>query len=255
MNTDAKVLIWGFLVIVGVIAAFFIGTFIIAALVIAFVIDLVTRLIYNNRKTEYDASHLPLASPNIDLRVATDPNGVVFIGWQCSLPEGASIHVYQSFRPLIDINEAKSVGRLVLTSKTPRILTEKDVYHDFQAPPGILHYTPFITGEAVEQRTIAYSTFSFNPNLRFVVKRQPINIRGEETRVYVPDEDELKPKEIPDQRNRADKLTDEILGALEQKRKEDADLDSALARIDADTNLSEDEKLTAKAILESQYEK
>lgn len=218
--------------------------------VIGCVIDTILRGKYNSNlallKREAGKT---VAQPAISSFDARCHEGKVVVAWLVDLPEGATLDIYRSFdTPGGSHEDVQDFATCVHSTSLDFTNTIDDAFIDHGAREGVQYYIPVIAGLHVSKTPIPYSFFSFSTSVQFTTKKVRVNARGDAVRV------ELKPhveREIIDGRDDATKATDEILVAIHERKKRDASLDAAIARIRENANLTDEEKDEAIELLET----
>jgi len=245
----AKVAVIG-AVVIGIIALGYVIIFVIAPIfVVASIIDFGFRQKYNEKLDAIRGSDELDQGPDILCFEARMHEGRIVAGWMANLPNGAQLDIYRlTGSGGGSIDEIAARGTCVLSTGREVTSDRSEVFYDDGLPHGVYYYVPVASGLRIKKDPQPYSFLSFARELQFITRKTRTAIRGEACRVdFVPEE----PKALPDTRDDASKLKDEVLEVIKGRKRQDAQLDAAIAKIQQDDDLTEDEKAEAIELMET----
>ena len=240
-------------VVMGIVALGYLVVFVLVPLfVLAAVIDFFMRQSYDRKLADLRGAPDLITGPKIHDFDARFHEGRVIIAWRLDLPGDAMLDIYRvegsGGGSVADI-EAR--GTWLHTTQLERSNTIEQAYEDFGLPDGTYSYVPIVSGLVVEKEPLPYHFLSFATQVQFSQRRNRRTFRGEAVTVTISED---KPEVLPDLRDEAHKLADDILEEFRGRKKRDADLDAAISRIRESTELTETEKQAAIELLETRSE-
>lgn len=237
-------------VLVGIVALGSVIIFAVAPIfVAASIIDFFYRQKYNEKLDAIKGSDELDQGPSIKSFDARLHEGRVIVAWFVDLPGNAQLDVYRlTGTGGGAIEEIVARGTCVIS--TGREMTENmsEAFYDDGLPEGVYYYVPVASGMRIKKEPISYSFLSFARELQFSTRRRQVTVRGEAVAVHVAD---ARPKALPDTRNDVTRLADDVLAQFESRKKFDAELDAAIARITESSDLTEEEKAEAIELMET----
>ena len=241
-----------FLVAAGlaVVAVGYVVIFVVAPLfVLGMVIDFGMRQSYKKKLAEAKASPDLIKGPRLHDFEARFHEGEVLIGWLADLPGAAGMDIYR----LTDhgggtVDDIEMRGLCIHSTRVEFTESKSQLVADPGLEDGTYFYVPVLYGLVIEKEPLSYSFFDFASEVKYRQRKYRVRFRGDAGAVTV--EPETVP-EIPDLRDAATKMADDILAGFRDRKKLDADLDAAMARIRASDDLTEEEKLEAIELLET----
>lgn len=237
-------------VVIGTIALGYVIVFAVAPIfVVASVIDFGFRHSYNEKFAAIQGSDELDQGPGIMAFEARLIHGRVAIGWLVDLPGDAHLDIYRltgSGGGSID----EIVARGTCMYSTGREYTDEtsEGFYDDGLAYGTYYYVPVVSGMRIKKDPVSYSFLSFARELHFITRKTRVAVRGEAVRVDVA---ASEPIALPDGRDDAAKLADEVLEQFQARKKFDAELDAAISRIRDSDELSEEEKAEAIELMET----
>lgn len=229
----------GYLVVIVVLPLFLLGA----------LIDYGMRRSYNKKLAEVRRSPDLIKGPVIHDFEARFVDGEVLIAWFCDLPGDAALEIYRIVGPAGGaISEMGDRALCIHTTGRELTNNRDEVFIDPGLEPGRYSYVPVVSGLVVEKEPIEYSFFDFAPKVQFIQRKNRRKLRGEASVVDVPSQ---KVQALPDERDAATKMADDVLTHLRERKKFDSEIDAAIDRIKASHDLTEDEKAEAIELIET----
>lgn len=234
----------GGIVMIGYLAV----VFVLPVFLVAAVIDYRIRQSYNKKLAAVTGSRDLITGPYIHDFEARFVDGDVLIAWCCDLPGNSVLEIYRvegmaggSLSSLGDRAVCIHSTGVELTNNRDMLVVEKGL------TPGCYSYIPFVEGLVVEKEPLPYSFFDFSTEVKFLRRKKTKRLRGEASVVDVPDPRAMA---LPDDRDPATKIADDVLAHFRERKKFDADIDAAIARIEASDDLTDAEKQEAIELIE-----
>ena len=241
------------LFVVGVVALGYLVIFVLVPLfVLAAVIDFFIRQSYNRKLEEARRASDLVTRPKIHDFDARFHEGRVVIAWLVDLPGDAVMDIYRvEGSGSGSIADIEARGTCIHTTKLEFTDNMEQMLVDVGLPEGTYYYVPVLSGLVVEKEPLPYSFLDFATQVQFSQRRNRCCFRGDAVAVTVADD---KPQALPDLRDEAHRLADNILEEFRGRKKRDADLDAAISRIRVSSDLTETEKQAAIELLETRAE-
>ncbi len=239
-------------IVLGGIAALYLGMMalmVIAPLfLVAVVIDTAMRSAYNRKLDDVRKQGELVIGPDLDAFDARIVDGQVLVGWRASLPHGAHLDIYRlTGSGGGSASEIQERGTCVHSTTTEQGDRPETVFIDYGVAQGAYFYVPVVSGLEKRRTPIDYSFLAFYRELQFRERKSTIRARGDAVYVDVSNAEPV----IADDREPTEKLVDEILGEIRERRKIEEDLDVAIERIRISVDLSDEEKEEAIELLET----
>lgn len=237
-------------VVIGIVALGYVIVFAIAPIfVVASIIDFGFRQKYNEKLDAIKGSDELDQGPNILRFEARMHEGRIVAAWFAELPNGSQLDIYRlTGSGGGSIDEIAARGTCVLSTGREVTSNPSEAFYDDGLPHGVYYYVPVASGLRIKKDPLPYSFLSFARELHFITRKSRVAVRGEACRVdFAPEE----PKALPDTRDDASKLKDEVLEVIKGRKRQDAELDAAILKIHEDDDLSEDEKAEAIELMET----
>ncbi|MBZ0130803.1 MAG: hypothetical protein K8F59_17030 [Rhodobacteraceae bacterium] len=239
----------GVAIIVGLFAFGYIFVFVILPVsVLVLAIDFSMRYRYNAKLQALIEKGGLTKTPKLDSFEVRLHEGKILIGWKADLPNGATLSIYRlegsAKGTVADIEEN---GECLLSTTLEMTDRMDNILIDHDAPDGVLYYVPTIFGESIEERPLDYSFLDFFKDVKFSTRKSDIWVRGQGVRL----EYQREPAVLPDGRDEAVKMADDILQSMRERKKREFELDAAVERIRQSPDLSDAEKEEAVELLET----
>jgi hypothetical protein len=236
--------------VLGVIALGYLVLFVIGPLfLLAVVIDFGMRQSYNTKLAKVQKGTDLVESPNIQSFDARLVEGQVLIGWLTNLPGDARLDIYRvTGHGGGSIAELAERGPCIHSTGRDFTNTKDELLKDAGLEEGTYFYVPVVSGLVIEKEPLPYSFLDFAKEVQYRTRRNRRAMRGDAVVV------EIKPEVIealPDLRDDAAKIADDVLAHFKSRKKLDAELDAAIARINASDDLSVEEKQEAIELIET----
>ncbi len=237
-------------IVIGVIALGYVIVFAVAPIfVLASIIDFGFRQKYNGKLDAARGSSALDQGPNILRFEARMHEGRVAIAWFAELPNGAQLDIYRlTGSGGGSSSEIAARGTCVLSTARELTSDASEVFYDDGLPFGTYFYVPVASGLQIKKEPLPYSFLSFARDLQYITRKSRVAVRGEASRVQFEQEE---PIALPDTRDPASKLKDEVLEVIKGRKKLDAELDAAIIKIKQDNDLTDDEKAEAIELMET----
>ena len=237
-------------IVIGVVALGYVIVFAIAPIfLLASTIDFGFRKKYNDKVAALQGPKDLIDAPDIHDFGARAIDGRVMLAWLVDLPKGAQLDIYRltgSGGGAID--DLKQRGECIHSTGLEFTNDLSEVYFDDGLPNGTYFYVPVVSGMRIERTPDPYPFLSFSREVHFSTRRTRVEIRGEASRV------EVVPEEIaalPDTRDAASVLKDEVVNAIKGRKQLESELDAAIQQIRDDVELTDDEKSEAIELIET----
>lgn len=237
-------------VVIGVIALGYVIVFAIAPIfVVASVIDFGFRHKYNEKLDAIQGSDELDQGPRIHSFDARMHEGRIIIGWMTDLPGDAYLDIYRvTGSGGGSVSEIAARGECILSTGREVTQDMSELFVDEDLPQGSYFYVPVVSGLRITKEPLSYSFLGFMREVQFITRKTRVAIRGEAVRVDVAP---TEPIALPDARDPAAKLADEVLEQFQARKKFDADLDAAIDRIRENSDLTDEEKAEAIELMET----
>lgn len=252
--TDAELNVKITAIFAGVIALVVIGYFAVFILlplfVLGVVVDQVMRVRYKGKVKEAEARGGLISTPVIYNFETQAHDGQILIAWMLDLPMQAYMDIYRLVGQTSgDLAEIQSRGTCIHTTGLELTNSKDDLFTDYDAPDGVLYYVPVLYGQRLEKRILDYGFFSFYGRAQYTTRRKSVVLVGHASRVVY--EPNTTPLALPDDRDEATKMADEILTSIKARKEMGTQLDAAIDRIRASGDLTDAEKAEAIELLET----
>lgn len=240
--------------IAGVVAVFLVGWMLLVFVGPIFLglalVDTIMRQAYGPKLKAVKSAGDLVEEPSVEDFDARILDGNVAVGWVVNLPGDAHMDIYRlEGSPAGHLDEIETRGICVHSTKTEITGSREALFIDYDAPDGVLFYAPILRGMRVEKVPLDYSFFDFAREVQYRTKRKRVEMRGQPSRVVYQRNPE--PVALPDERDEAEKMAEEIVSSLVARKTFDSQLDAAITRINANSELTEQEKLEAIELLET----
>ena len=217
------------------------------------VIDIFMRMNYKGKVAAAKAKGGLDTAPDVLDFEARQHEGLIKIAWSVKLPAQAYMDIYRlEGQSSGSLEEIAQRGTCIHSSGLEVTQNLDALFIDYDAPEAVLYYIPVLHGQRVEKRILDYSFLSFYGSVQYTTRRKAVALLGPASRVV--HELESAPMSLPDERDDAAKMADEILSSIKARKKMDAQLDAAIQRIRQSADLSETEKAEAIELLETRAE-
>ncbi len=238
------------LVIAGAVA---VGSFVVVVVVPLFllgcVVDYGMRQGYNKKLAAIQGSPELIKGPAIRDFEARIVEGEVLIAWLVDLPGDAALEIYRVEGPAGGSLDELGERAVCIHSTGVEFTHNRDMtLTDHDLSPGRYTYFPVVSGLTIQKEPLPYSFFDFANEVQFRTRKNRNRLRGESSIVEVLDP---SVNQLLDQRDPATKMADDVLAHFRERKKFDADLDIAIARITDSSDLTEAEKQEAIELIET----
>lgn len=252
--TDSEMALKGAAIFAGLIAMVFIGYFAVFVVVPLFIagviIDQIMRASYPAKVKAARAKGGLHVAPAVHDFEARLHDGQILVAWLLDLPGEAYMEIYRLTGQVSgEFGDIRARGVCVHTSGLELTNSRDDIFTDHDAPEGVLYYVPVLYGKSVEKRILDYGFFSFYGSVQYTTRRKSVVVLGSASRVV--NEPAPAPMALPDDRDDATKMADDILQSIKTRKEQDQQLDGAIERIKSSPDLNEAEKLEAIELLET----
>ena len=236
--------------VLGVVALGFFVLYVIAPLfLLACVIDFGMRQSYNSKLAEVQKAGDLTVAPDIQSFEARRVDGDVLIAWLVDLPGDAHLDIYRvTGHGGGSIAELAERGSCIHSTGREFTNTMEELFKDIGLEEGTYFYVPVVSGLVVEKEPLPYSFLDFAKEVQYRTRRNRRAMRGDAIAVEVKSE---VVEALPDLRDDAAKIADDVLAHFKTRKQFDVDLDAAIARIKASDDLSEQEKQEAIELVET----